>query len=165
MQTLDVISVNIWQILISLANLLIMYLIIKKILFKPVQKVFAERNAQIEKQYSDAAHSKESAERDAALYEQKLAQADGEADAILRKARERADKMEQEIISEANAKAASMIRRADEDIAQEKKKAINDIKDEISSISIDIAQRLICREINEKDHKELIDGFISGIGE
>ena len=77
MQTLEVISVNIWQILISLANLLIMYLIIKKFLFKPVQKVFAERNAQIEKQYSDAAHSKESAERDAALYEQKLAQGPG----------------------------------------------------------------------------------------
>ena len=165
MQTLDVISINIWNILFSLANLLIMFLILKKFLFAPVQKIFAERDAQIKKEYRDAEEAKQNAERDAQHYEKKLAEADGEVDAILRGARERADKMEGEIIASANERAANMIRRADADIAQQKKKAINEIKDEISDISINIAQKMIGREINENDHKELIDEFISGIGE
>ena len=53
-QTLDIISVNIWQILISLANLLIMFLILKHFLFKPVMKMMAARQAQVEKIYDDA---------------------------------------------------------------------------------------------------------------
>ena len=165
MQTLEVISINLWQILISLANLLIMFFILKKFLFAPVKRIFAERNSQIEERYEKARLSQESAARDAALYEEKLACADGEVDAILRDARERAGKLEEEIVSDANAKAAAIKRRAEADIAQEKKKAINEIKDEISSISIDLAEQMIGREIKEDDHKTLIDEFIGGIGE
>jgi len=165
LQTLDVISVNIWQILISLANLLVMFWLLKKFLFKPVMAIFAQRQAEIEKRYSEADAAKENALRDEREYSEKLATADEEVDAILRDARERAGRIEEEIIGEANAKAVAIKRRADADIAQEKKKAINEIKDEISSISIDIAESMISREINEEDHKELIDDFISGIGE
>lgn len=165
MQTLDVISVNLWQILISLANLLIMFWLIKKFLFKPVMAIFAQRQAEIERQYSDADAAKQSAQAKEQEYGEKLAMADDEVDAILRDARERAGRIEEEIISDANAKAQAIKRRADADIAQEKKKAINEIKDEISSISINIAESMIGREIKEEDHKELIDGFISEIGE
>lgn len=165
MQNLDVISINIWNILISLANLLIMFLILKKFLFAPVQRIFASRSEQIEKKYFDAAKAQQDADENAALYEQKLAEADEEVDAILHDARERADRLEQEIVTDAQQKAAAMIRRADAEIAQEKKKAINEIKDEISAVSVDIAERMIGREINEQDHKALIDEFISGIGE
>ncbi len=165
MQTLEVISINLWQILISIANLLIMFLILKKFLFAPVKKVFELRSEKIDRDYSDAKKAKEDAERDARLYSEKLSGAQDEAEVILKNARARADKMESEIIADASAKAANMIRRADADIAQEKKKAVNDIKNEISSMSVDIAERMLGREINEDDHKALIDDFISGIGD
>ena len=165
MQTLQVISINIWDILISLANLLIMFLLIKKFLFVPVQKVFADREAQVKKKYDDAAEAQQRADENCAIYEQKLADADEEVDAILHDARDRADRLEQEIVTEAQQKAAAMIRRADADIEQEKKKAVNEIKDEISAMSVDIAERMIGREIKEEDHKALVDEFISGIGE
>ena len=102
---------------------------------------------------------------DIAIEEAKLAEADEEVDAILHDARDRADRLEQEIVTEAQQKAAAMIRRADADIEQEKKKAVNEIKDEISAMSVDIAERMIGREIKEEDHKALVDEFISGIGE
>ena len=54
MQSLDVISVNIWQILISLCNLVILFLILKKFLFKPVQKVTQTRRAELDDIYSEA---------------------------------------------------------------------------------------------------------------
>ena len=142
-----------------------MFLVLKKFLFAPVKKVFADREAQVQEKYDRANEAMARADESSALYEQKLAQADEEVDAILHDARDRADRIEQEIVTEAQNKAASMIRRADAEIAQEKKKAVNEIKDEISAMSVDIAERLIGREIKEEDHEALIDEFISGIGE
>ena len=71
-QQLEIISVNIWSILISLANLVIIFLLLKKLLFKPVKKTLAARQAQVDKIYDDAAAAKQTAEADRAEYEQSL---------------------------------------------------------------------------------------------
>lgn len=163
-QSLDIISVNIWSILISLANLVIIFLILKKVLFKSVKKTLDTRRAQIDKLYDDAGAAKAEAEGDRALYEEKLAGAKEEAEGILYAARERADRMSDEIVSDANAKAASRVKKAEEEIAQEKKKAMSELKNDVSSLSVDIAEKIIEREIDEKDHSELIDKFIAEMG-
>lgn len=85
-QTLDIISVNIWQILISLVNLLIMYLILKKFLFGPVQKIIQTRKQQVEDIYTEAQEKLGSAETMRSQYEEKLATARDEADSIVRTA-------------------------------------------------------------------------------
>lgn len=163
-QNLDVISVNIWGILISLANLVIMFLIVKKFLFKPVQKVMADREAEVGRVYSDADHALAEAEKSRDEYEAKLAASDEEAGNIVRAAKERANAESRDIIAAADRKAADMLKKADEDIAFEKKKAINDVKNEISGISVEIAEKMIGRELKEEDHRALIDSYIDGIG-
>lgn len=163
-QTLDIISVNIWSILISLANLVIIFLILRKLLFKSVKKTLDTRRAQIDKLYDDAGAAKAEAEGEKQLYDEKLAGAKEEAEGILYAARERADRMSEEIVSDANAKAAQRVKKAEEEIAQEKKKAMSEIKNDISSLSVDIAEKIIEREIDEKDHGELIDKFIADMG-
>lgn len=95
MPTLDVISVNIWSILISLCNLLILFFIIKKFLYKPVRKMLAERQAAVDKVYSEADEALRSAEQDRLTYSQKLEQADSECDALLKSAKENADQARQ----------------------------------------------------------------------
>lgn len=163
-QTLDIISVNIWSILISLANLIIIFLILRKILFKSVKKTLDVRRAQIDKLYDDAGAAKAEAEGEKALYDEKLAGAKAEAEGILYAARERADRMSEEIVSDANAKAAQRVKKAEEEIAQEKKKAMSELKNDVSALSVDIAEKIIEREIDEKDHGELIDKFIADMG-
>lgn len=163
-QTLDIISVNIWSILISLANLVIIFLILRKILFKSVKKTLDVRRAQIDKLYDDAGAAKAEAEGEKALYDEKLAGAKAEAESILYAARERADRMSEEIVSDANAKAAQRVKKAEEEIAQEKKKAMSELKNDVSALSVDIAEKIIEREIDEKDHGELIDKFIADMG-
>lgn len=163
-QNLDVISVNIWGILISLANLVIMYFIVKKLLFRPVQKVMADRGAEVGRVYSDADRALAEAEKSRDEYEAKLAASDEEAGNIIRAAKERANAESRDIISAADRKAAAMLKKADEDIAFEKKKAINDVKNEISGISVEIAEKMIGRELKEEDHRALIDSYIDGIG-
>ena len=69
------------------------------------------------------------------------------------------------MIQEAQTQAAGIKAKAEADIAQEKKKAVNDIKNEIGGIAMDIAGKVIEREISEEDHKKLIDEFIENVGE
>ena len=74
-QSLDIISINLWQILISLANLLIMFLILKRFLFKPVQKVMAARQEQVDKMYGEAEEDRTAAAGMKQEYEARLATA------------------------------------------------------------------------------------------
>ena len=89
-QTLDVISVNIWQILISLANLLLIFIILKKLLWKPVQKVMKQRQDMVDKQFADAAEAEAKANPDNEEWDAKLASADEDAKARIADADETA---------------------------------------------------------------------------
>lgn len=163
MGNLEIISLNIWHVVAAIANLLILTWIVKKFLFVPVQNMLAQRQAQVDTLYAEAEEANTAAQADRAAYEEKLAGAKAEAEEIVRSATVRADRMSDQILAEAAAKAADKMRKADADIAQEKKKAINEIKNEISGMSVDIAEKVVGREIKEDDHKVLIDSFIENL--
>ena len=162
---LDLISIDPFSIIVTICNLLILFLIIKKFLFKPVQKVLSQRQQEVDKIYDDAEKAQSAAQKDKKEYSEKLSGVNLEAEKIIKQATDKANRMSESIISEADETAAQKLRKADEDIAQERKKAVNEIKDEISTISVEIAQKVVEREINEKDHEKLIDSFIDSIGE
>lgn len=165
MQTLDVISVNIWQILISLLNLVLLFFILKKFLFKPVKNILAKRQAEIDSQYDAADQAKNEAEQSRIEYEEKLSGAKAEADEILQTATDIAKQRGDKIVAEAQLKADGIVRRAETDAELERKKAIDGIKQEIVAVSGALAEKMIEREINTEDHRTLIDSFIEGIGE
>ena len=157
---LELISLNIWHILATIANLLILAWIIKKLLFKPVKNIIAQRQGQVEEIYRNAEEASAQAEHDRQLYSEKLAGAQDEADTIVKAATQRADRLGEEIIAGAKAKAADTVKKAEAEIAQEKKKAMNELKNEVAEISVEIAKSVVEREIKEEDHRELIDSFI-----
>ncbi len=163
MDNLELISLNIWHTAAAILNLLILTWIVKKFLFVPVQNMLAQRQAQVDTLYAEAEEANTAAQADRAAYEEKLAGAKAEAEEIVRSATVRADRMSDQILAEAAEKASEKMRKADADIAQEKKKAINEIKNEISGMSVDIAERVVGREIKEDDHKVLIDSFIENL--
>ena len=94
-----------------------------------------------------------------------MAQAREEAGEIIKQATLSAQRREQEIISDAQEKAAIMTKRAEAEIAQERKKAYQEIKNEISDISVAIAGKMVQREITAQDHEALISQFIENVGE
>lgn len=165
MQTLDVISVNLWDIVVSILNLLLLFLIVKKFLYKPVKKMLAARQAAIEADYSDAEAAKNAALRDREAYEEKLASAKSEADRVIKTAADIAKEREREIIADAKEKADGIIRQAEADAALEIKKAEDTIRREIVEVSSALTEKLLEREVSEDDHKQFIDSFIEGIGE
>ena len=154
-----------WTFLAQICNLMIQLLIFKKFLLNPVKKVIAERKAKADSQIADAAKLRTEAEAMKAEYEQNLQNARAEANQIVAAAQKTAAARSEELLGEARAQAAALKQKAEADIAQERKKAVNEVKDEIGGIAMEIASKVVEREISEKDHKDLIDEFIKNVGE
>lgn len=165
MQSLDVISVNLWQILISLANLVILTLIIKRFLFKPVKKMLAQRQAALDEQYFAADEAKRRATEDEIYWKEKRQSAQDEADDIMQKACDSAKWRSDKIIEEAHSKADGIVRQAHSEAELERKKAADGIKREIVDVSTALAEKMLSREINIEDHRDIIDSFIEKIGD
>ena len=139
-----------WTFLAQICNLMIQMLIFKKFLLNPVKKVIADRKAKADSEIADAKKLREEAEAMKAEYEQNLQNARTEAN---------------QIVAAAQKTAAALKQKAEADIAQERKKAVNEVKDEIGGIAMEIASKVVEREIKEEDHKDLIDEFIKNVGE
>lgn len=165
MQSLDVISVNIWQILISLCNLVILFLILKKFLFKPVQKVTQTRRAELDDIYSEAKAAQTRADMNEKEWSEKLAAVKAESDTIIKNANERAARRGEEIVSDAREKADGIVREAQTQADLEHKKAQAQIKKEIADVSSSISEKVLGREISEADHRDLIERAIAEMGE
>ena len=159
------VGVNFFTMIFAWINLVILYVFLKKLLFKPVTDMINSRQKEIDDMYSEAEGAKTSANEMKAEYEEKIASADAESEEILRRAVRRAELREEEILREADKKAARVMERAEEQIELEKKRAVNDVKDEVSSIALGIAEAVIERDIDKKDHDSLIDDFIDKLGE
>ncbi len=165
MQSLEVISVNLWQILISLTNLLILFLLFKKFLFGPVNKMLAKRNSEIDARYDAADEAKRVAEEDKLLWDEKIGTIKAESDEIIKKAQDSAKRQGESIVTKAKEQADGIIRQARTQAELEIKKAEEDIKQEIVEVSTVLANKLLEREINIDDHRDLIDSFIEKIGD
>lgn len=164
-QSLDIISVNIWSILISLVNLLLLFLILKKFLFKPVTKVMNERQNQVTAIYADAEKDRQAAADMKQEYETRMAAAREEADGLVRNAMQTAQRKSDSIIADANSQAAHLKQKAEMEIELEKKQMLSDVKTEISDLAVSIAARIMEREVSQKDHADFVEQFIENVGE
>ena len=158
------VGVNFWTMIFAWINLLILYLILKKILFKPIKNMIDSRQKEIDDMYSDAEESKTAAEGLKAEYEEKLLLAEEKSAEIIRDASRKAELRSEEIIREANEEAQAALRRAEEQITLEKKQAMNEMKNEVSDMALSIAAAVIGRDVDEKEHHALIDEFIDNMG-
>ena len=158
-------GVNPWTALFALANFLFLFSMLRKFLFNPVMKMIDDRQKEIDDLYKDAEDAKKDAQAKQQEYDRKLSAAQQTSEQLVREAVARGQSREEEILRQANAQASAMMDKAADDIAREKKKAVNDAKDEISVIALSIAGKVVGRELNDADHARLVDGFIEELGE
>ena len=158
-------GVNPWTALFILLNTLTIYFVAKKFLFGPVMKMITDRQQEIDNLYADAGHAKEAAQKLQEDYQKKLNEASATADQMLQQAVSRAKSREEEILRKANADAAAIMTKASADIALEKKKAVNDAKNEISGLALAIAGKVVEKELKPADQSAMIDRFIEELGD
>lgn len=161
----SIVGVNFWTALFTLCNMLITFLILKKLLFKPVKKMIDDRQKEIADQYAEAERRRQEAEQAKLAYDQEIAQAKQKRDEIVREAAELAHRQERDILNAAREEAKAITAKAHSDIRQERRKVFNGMKTEISDIAIEIAEKVTEKEIDSDKHRELIDSFIDQIGE
>lgn len=161
----EFLNINFFTALFTLVNTVALFLALRHFLFHPVMKMIADRQKEIDDLYADAGAARESALAMEAEYKEKLSAATETSERLVKEAVSRGQAREEEIIHQANQQAAAMLDKAAADIAQEKKKAINDAKNEISDIAIAIAEKVVAREIHANDQKQLVDDFIDRLGD
>ena len=164
MQTQDLVTLVPWTFIIQIINLFIQVYLIKKFLFKPINEILEKRRNLADKEIKEAREAKDEADSLKVQYEDSLTNAHAEAAQIVSDAQKEAQQKADTLVHEAEAEAQSIKARAAADIEQEKKKAINEAKDEIGSLAMEIAGKVVEKEINEADHKKLIDDFITKVG-
>ena len=165
MQSMDVISLNIWHILIALCNLVILFLILKHFLYRPVKAMLAQRQAQLAERYETAQKAEQQALQQQQEWTQKMQQAQQQAEAVIQSASETAERRGAQIVDDAKGRAEDLIRRAQDEVRLEREKAADEIKHEIVDASVVLAEKMLQREIHPDDHRELIDSFVQQIGE
>ncbi len=163
-QNQDLITVVPWTLIATLCNLGIQIFLIKKFLFKPVREILAKRQAKADEDIRAAETAKAEADSIKSEYEQNMLEAREKAESILDNAQKMANAQSDDILRQANEAAVAIKNKAERDIALEKRKAVNEIKDEIGSMAMEIAGKVIEREIKEEDHAKLIDEFIQNMG-
>ena len=154
-----------WTLILQICNLLLQIYLFKRFLLKPVQNILAQRQAMANQEQDAAAAAREEAETAKVEYIQSLAGAKEEAAALVRTATQTAQTRSEQIILEAKEEAAAIRAKASSDIAQERKNAVNAIKNDISGIAVSIASKVVEKEIDEKEHEALIQDFIDQMGE
>ena len=165
MQVQDLVGIVPWTFIAQICNLFIQMYLIKRFLFKPINNILEKRREMADAEIQNAIKAKDEAHAIKAEYEQNMQDAKNKANEILVSAQKTAAIQSEEMLKEATAQAAALKAQAESDIAQEKRKAVNEIKGEIGGMAMEIAGKVIEREICEEDHEKLIDEFISNVGD
>ena len=151
-------------LIVTICNLFLQIFIVKKFLLDKVLAVLDKRRETADLEIVQAQAAKDEAMAIKATYEENMKKAKAEANEILNHAQKTAAARSDEIIGQAQAQAAQIKERASAEIAQEKKKALNEAKDEISGIAVAIAEKVVERQLNEADQEKLVNQFIENLG-
>ncbi|MEG0178390.1 MAG: F0F1 ATP synthase subunit B [Oscillospiraceae bacterium] len=162
---MEFISLDVWTMIMQIGNLVVLMLLLKKFLLKPIQNIIAKRQAEITKTYDEAADAKAKADEMRAEYETRLSSAKEEASGIVRDATQRASAKAEQLVLEARTEAGAAREKAEAEIARERKNAASELKNDISALALDLAGKVIEKELDPAKHKALIDEFIDHVGD
>ncbi len=161
----EFVSLAPWTMIFTWVNLAILVLLMKKFLFKPILNMLEARDKEVGEMYSKAETAQSSAEAMEKEYSEKLSSAREEAAKIMKDAKYDATVRGEQIVSDAKKEASAILEKAQKEIEREKEAAIHEIKEDIADIAVNIAQKVIEKDLHEKDHERLVSEFIDGWGE
>ena len=154
-----------FDILIQGLAVFLLFLFLSYVLIEQVKKVIADRQAKIKGDLDSAAKDKADAAKLKAEYDERLKQADDEAEEILTAARKKAVKNEENIVAEAKEEAARIIKRANQEAELEKNKVKDEVKQEIIGVATAMAGKFVQGNLDEAKQAELIEATLKEMGD
>ena len=160
----SLVTVNPVTLIAQICNLFITLAVVKIFFLDKIKAILDQRREAADKEITDAQAAKAEALVIKETYEKNMLEAKAQASTILERAQKTAVTRGEEIIRQANEEAVAIRSKASADIAQEKKKAINEIKDQIADIVIMASEKVCEKEISAKDNEAIINKFIAEVG-
>lgn len=136
-------KIEFWDILFTVINLLIFYLLIKKFLLKPIKKIIDARQQMVQADFDAAVKSKEEAEQLKNEYEENLRHAEADAEEITQKAHKKAERQKEKIISSASEEAKQIVANAQKNAQQEYDQTMSRLESDIASLAMEAAEKVI----------------------
>jgi len=155
------VGLQVWTLVAFLGLLFLL----AKFTFKPIASALDRRSQMIKSSIDEAAKSRDEAKKLMDDYQKQLAAARAEAGKIIEEARGLGEKVRKEVVDKAGAEASAVVTRAQEEIIRQKEKGIQEMKDTIASLSVQIAGRVIEKEVNEATHKQLVENLIKDLSQ
>ena len=165
MQVQELVAIVPWNFVATICNLFIQMYLIKRFLFKPINKVLEQRRAMADSELQEAREAKKSALAMQEEYEQNIARAKDQAGEIIREARRTADSQSEKLLQEAARQAASMKESAEREDFPGEEKGSHGGKRRDRRHCHGYCRKVIEREISQEDHQKLIEEFIANVGE
>lgn len=154
-----------WTFVFQIVNTIIIVLLLRHFLFKPVTEFMEKRTQGIEDQLAGAQAREDEAMALMASYEEKLAGIKEERNEMLKEAVRRGEERGEVLIQEAREEIRKMEERSRIDLEREKTKAIHDFKNQISELAVLAAARIIKEELDPTQHESMIQEFIDEVGQ
>lgn len=156
-------DLNPLDILIHIINIVVLYVLLRVILYKPVKKFMTERSERIEKQLEEGKAAEARALELRESYTGKLAEAEEKVKEIVGAGEKRAEENAEEILRTAQEEAKRIVAEAEADAEQKRLKALESLHDDVADAAVAIAGKILEREVTIEDNRALVDGFFAGL--
>ncbi|MEA5059680.1 MAG: F0F1 ATP synthase subunit B [Candidatus Pelethousia sp.] len=152
-------QLNVSDIILHLVNIVVLYLLLRLLIYKPVRKFMDNRAARVQAQMDEATRINEEAHQKQAEYEQRLAAMEEEASNKMQEANRAASEAAAAITAQAQEEAKTILEQAQTEADQQRETIQRQVRPQIVDISVDIAEKLLGREVSREDNRALIDSF------
>ena len=148
----------------TLVAFVVLLVLLTKFAFKPIAQALDRRGETIKKSIEDAEKQRAEAKKLMEDYQKQVADARNEAGKIMEEARQLGERVRKEVVEKANSEASAVAQRAQEEIQRQKEKGIQEMKDTVAALSVQIASKVIEKEVNEATHRQLVENLIKDLG-
>ena len=149
-----------WNLLLSAITVLVLFLILKKFFFEKVHNFMEERENEVRTQFETAEENNRLAEQKLMDYEERIKNYQSEGREIIKAAKDDAKVQAQSILDDAKEKARVAIEKSEAEIERQKNNARRELKDEIGSLAVMAAERIIEKELSDRNQSEIVDKII-----
>ncbi len=146
---------------LNLINILLLYLIVSRLVYKPVKKLMDDRARRLQAARDAAAAAQAQAEEKSRQYDALMADARAEAERLLAEARAKAASEGQRILDDARAQAQTVLANARAEAKAAHDAALAGLRDEVADLAVDIAEKLLERTVTDADTKRMADAFFA----
>lgn len=150
-----------WSIFWAVLNILILFILLRIFLFKPINKMLDSRTQSIQKDIDDAERAKKDAEELRQQYEDSISSAKEQAEEIRKEAHEKAESERAAIIRKSHEEADEIVSAASETIENERKRVIQQAHTQIADLAIEAASKVVGANLDDEKNRRLVDEFLA----